>query len=115
MKEGDEFDTFDDFHEKLNQFSKTTNVVWVKSDSKTVETANKKLSSKSKPFDKKFKFRNVLYTCKHGGAPRVSGRGLRPNQRQVFPLNTLRKRKKKKDAPLWGRIHDSKLGGAQYD
>jgi hypothetical protein len=96
MNEGDEFDTFDEFQEKFKQFSKATNVVWVKSESKTVETANKKLSSKSKPFDKKLKFRNVLYKCKHGGAPRVSGRGLRPNQSKFFPLNTSRKKEKKK-------------------
>ncbi|XP_061196045.1 uncharacterized protein LOC133204337 [Saccostrea echinata] len=80
MNEGDEFNSFEEFQDKLLQWSATTNVIWVKSHSKTVQSANKKLSSKSKAFDQKFKFRNVLYRCKHGGAPRRSGRGLRPNQ-----------------------------------
>lgn len=62
--------SFQEFQDKLLQWSTATNRVWVKSNSKTVETANKKLSSKSKTFDQKFKFRNVLYRCKHGGAPR---------------------------------------------
>uniref|UniRef100_A0A8W8MAF0 SWIM-type domain-containing protein n=1 Tax=Magallana gigas TaxID=29159 RepID=A0A8W8MAF0_MAGGI len=80
MNDGDEFSSFQEFQDKLLQWSTATNTVWVKSHSKTVETANKKLSSKSKTFDQKFKFRNVLYRCKHGGAPRQTGRGLRPNQ-----------------------------------
>lgn len=83
MNEGDEFSSFQEFQDKLLQWSTATNTIWVKSHSKTVETANKKLSSKSKTFDQKFKFRNVLYRCKHGGAPRQTGRGLRPNQRYV--------------------------------
>ncbi|XP_065680551.1 uncharacterized protein LOC136071688 [Hydra vulgaris] len=80
IKQGDEFDNFAEFENKLASWSAFTNILWTKCNSKTVTLANKGLSQNSKHFDEKFKFRNVTYLCKHGGVKRTKGKGIRPNQ-----------------------------------
>ena len=81
LSEHDEFDSYDEFFTKLVEHGQTHSVQWVKSDSKSVESANRNVSNAALLYDKKFVYRYVRFRCKHGGERREKGTGVRPNQR----------------------------------
>ena len=81
IREGDEFNSYDDFQDKLKLYSKDHNVQFSLADSKTIKTANAKLSTKATPFKEELKYRYAKFRCKHGGEKRTTGCGIRPVQR----------------------------------
>lgn len=77
---GAKFNSFAEFEQEFRVFQVTTNTLFVTKVSKTVGAANARLTAGQTPFDGKLKFANVTYVCKHGGAARTTGKGIRPNQ-----------------------------------
>uniref|UniRef100_A0A0K8RJX5 ZSWIM3 N-terminal domain-containing protein n=1 Tax=Ixodes ricinus TaxID=34613 RepID=A0A0K8RJX5_IXORI len=78
---GAKFNSFAEFEQEFRVFQVTTNTLFVTKVSKTVGAANMRLTAGQAPFDAKLKFANVTYVCKHGGAARTTGKGIRPHQR----------------------------------
>ena len=81
LKIGDQFEDFDEFESRFKAFCAQQSVHFVIADSKTVQSANKALSSTAKPYDARFKYRFVNYICKHGPVRKSKSMGLRPCQR----------------------------------
>ena len=78
METGSAFDTYESLLREIEEFGQKNNVVFVKHDSKTVETANKKAKEK---FPSHLKFAYVRFVCKHYGSRPSKSKGVRPNQR----------------------------------
>ncbi|XP_037512314.2 uncharacterized protein LOC119389173 [Rhipicephalus sanguineus] len=83
IKVGDRFQSFAEFENVFRRFQVTTNTLFVKKTSKSVDVVNAHLSLASAKLEKKLEFANATYTCKHGGPRRTTGTGIRPNQRTM--------------------------------
>ncbi|XP_075729617.1 uncharacterized protein LOC142771693 [Rhipicephalus microplus] len=83
MDEGAKFDSFVEFDRAFRDFQVTTNTLFVTKASKTVDIVNSRLSAGLTKFHAKLKFANITYACKHGGAVRKTGSGIRPQQRTM--------------------------------
>ncbi|XP_075737794.1 uncharacterized protein ZSWIM9-like [Rhipicephalus microplus] len=83
MDEGAKFDSFVEFDRAFRDFQVTTNTLFVTKASKTVDIVNSRLSAGLTKLDAKLKFANITYACKHGGAVRKTGSGIRPQQRTM--------------------------------
>ena len=86
LKENDQFNTYIDFKEALDNYCESNFVNYTIVDSETVEKANSKLKAKTAPFKKEFVYRYIKFQCKHmHGAKNKEktgkGLGTRPNQR----------------------------------
>ena len=81
MKIGDAFSTYEDFRARLDRVCCYYKHPIVKTEAKTIESANKTLADKTKWYDAKFQFRCARFRCKHHGDYRTRGNGIRPNQR----------------------------------
>lgn len=78
---GAKYDSFAEFEQAFRDFQVRTNTLFVTKASKTVGVVNERLSAGLTRLDTKLKFANVTYACKHGGAPRLTATGIRPQQR----------------------------------
>lgn len=83
MDEGAKFDSFVEFDRAFRDFQVTTNTLFVTKARKTVNIVNSRLSADLTKLDAKLKFANITYACKHGGAVRKTGSGIRPQQRTM--------------------------------
>ncbi|XP_064485129.1 uncharacterized protein ZSWIM9-like [Ornithodoros turicata] len=86
LKVGDKFHSYNEFETRLRDFQKEHNVVFVTKSTKSVAEANAKLSAGLARFDEKLKHANATFVCKHGGAPRSTGTGIRQHQRTMKKL-----------------------------
>lgn len=81
IKVGARFASYDEFDRALRKLQLQTNALFVKKTTKSVEVVNAHLASGAVELDRKLKFANATFTCKHGGNHRTRGTGIRPNQR----------------------------------
>ena len=81
FKVGQTFESWDEFKKCIDEFSKATNIQFCTVTSRTVNTANAKVVAGQPKYDEKFKYSYIKLGCKHYGAGRKAGRGIRPNQR----------------------------------
>lgn len=81
LSEHDEFDSYAEFLAKLEEYGKQHSVQWVKTDSKSVECANRRVSEAALLYGEKFVYRYVRFRCKHGGVTRLKGAGIRASKR----------------------------------
>lgn len=77
---GSAFDDFESFQEAFKVYQQAKHQLFVIKRSKTVRTLNRGLDP-PQTLNAKLVYGSVTYICKHGGAPRIQGKGVRPNQR----------------------------------
>ncbi|XP_068243952.1 zinc finger SWIM domain-containing protein 3-like [Palaemon carinicauda] len=78
---GSTFPTFSDFKSAFDLYQLRTGSVFTVRDTKSVTSANKKISNASKHYPISHRFRFAKYVCKHYGTEvKRSGSGIRPNQ-----------------------------------
>ena len=80
---GAEYDCYTDFEAAVREYSEKKCMLFVRTNSRTVQNANKKIVSSAKAYASKFVYTFIELTCKHYGKPRVDGKGHRPNQRYM--------------------------------
>ncbi|XP_049517097.1 uncharacterized protein LOC119441311 isoform X2 [Dermacentor silvarum] len=83
IKVGARFASYDEFDRALRKLQLQTNALFVKKTTKSVDVVNAHLASGAVELDRKLKFANATFTCKHGGNHRTRGTGIRPNQRTM--------------------------------
>ena len=91
LSEHEEFDSFDDFKQKLDAYCTENHVQLRIAKSKSVQSTNRNMSENSKQYDDKFVYSNIQYTCKYGQKSRSTSAGKRPNQRyqKTFFINIV--------------------------
>ncbi|KAH7965108.1 hypothetical protein HPB49_003423 [Dermacentor silvarum] len=89
IKVGGRFASYDDFERALRKLQLQTNALFVKKTTKSVEVVNAHLASGAVELDRKLKFANAKFTCKHGGNHRTRGTGIRRNKRTRAFLQPL--------------------------
>ena len=77
----DEFNSYEEFYNKFIKYQEEKGVLFVKRDSKTIESANKLLSRKAVPYADKHKFKYIRFNCKQGPGRQTESVGLRLTQR----------------------------------
>ena len=77
---GASFPSWENFQEALKDFKAVHPAEFSVVCSKSVEAANKKLSTSVAPHPQKHKFAYVQFGCIHFGKPRARSTGLRPHQ-----------------------------------
>ena len=81
MKKGDVFSTYEEFKVTLDRVCCYYKHPIVKTEAKTIESANRTLADETKWYAAKFQFRCARFRCKHHGEYKTRGNGIRPNQR----------------------------------
>ena len=81
LRNGAKYDCYTDFEAAVREYSENKCVLFVRSNSRTVQHAKKKIASFAKVYASKVVYAFIELTCKHYGKPRVAGKGHRPNQR----------------------------------
>ena len=76
MKKGDVFSTYEEFKVKLDRVCSHYKHPIVKTDTKTIESANRALADETKWYAAKFKFRCARFRCKHHGEYKTKGNGV---------------------------------------
>ena len=80
------FETFIEFKQRLETYSKQNYVQFVLADTKKIKQINKRMSTNEKRYCNKFVYKYVKFRCKHGSQhirPRSDCSYTRPNQRFV--------------------------------
>ena len=80
LSEKEEFDNFNDFQRKYEAYCRENHVRFVIGNSRSVQSANGRLTANTPRFEDKFVYSNVQYVCKHGQKRPSQSRGLQPKR-----------------------------------
>ena len=80
---GQKFDSWEEFKEIKEKYSQQRNIQFCTVNSRTVSQANKNVSDGQSLYAARFRYSYIKLGCKHFGAGRKCGCGVRPNQRLV--------------------------------
>ncbi|XP_077514577.1 uncharacterized protein LOC144125233 [Amblyomma americanum] len=83
IKLGATFDTFGEFENEFRKFQAQNNVLFVSKSTRSIAGPNAHLSPGLERFKQELKYSHAVYVCKHAGSARVSGTGMRPQQRTM--------------------------------
>ena len=86
LSEKDEFDSFDDFKQKLDAYCTENHVQLIISKSRSVQSINKTMGEDSRKFDDKLVYGNIRYACKYGQKRPSTSAGVHANQRYTLIL-----------------------------
>ena len=81
LSANDQFDSFDDFKQKLEAYCKENCLQFIISKSCSVQSVNKNKGENSRKLDDKLVYSSIKYTCKYGQKRPSRSAGIRPNQR----------------------------------
>ncbi|KAL3191943.1 hypothetical protein MRX96_059446 [Rhipicephalus microplus] len=80
---GARFSCFSDFDRAFREYQLQNNTLFVAKATKTVDVVNSRLSVGLERLQKKLKYANATYVCKHAGERRCTATGVRPQQRTM--------------------------------
>ena len=89
LRNGAEYDCYADFEAAVSEYSENKCMLFVRSNSRTVENANKKIVSTAKSYSSKCVYTFIELTCKHYLWQTTSGWQGTPSKPKVHVTSAL--------------------------
>ena len=84
---GDKFSSYDELREKISQYEQSRSVQLNHNDSRTLESARKRVPRKVEKANKALVYHYINFSCVFGGKQyRCKGHGRRPHHRVVISV-----------------------------